>query len=238
MKRTLLLVPLVMFAALGAGCSFTSDDVPGNVNTTTTIPTPVVTTTVPTTTSTTPTATSTNVGGGSATSTLVDGRQEEWRESLFSEFVFFYPGTSTHIDPESPEAKKDGLVTQIELPTAVENPGTRDVPKTILRVYRRALMTRCDASATGRAGVTEVHSIGNAYGVMFCAWSSSEGAAGNLYNTHEYRVNMGNGSYVFTFVTHSVQCANYPDPAAQCVAYSEERDTEIFNKILGTVIKR
>ena len=237
MKRFFWLGSFALVATLGAGCSFVADDVSVAPDATSTVPTPVVTTTIPVATSTAPTTTSANIGGSAATSTLVDGRQQDWRESLFPEFVFFHPGTSTLIDPASPEAKQEGLVTQIELPTAVEKPGTRDVPKTILRVYRRALVGRCDPSLAGKNGITEIHSVGNEHGFMFCEESSSEGAAGNLYNTHRYTANIGNGAYVFAFVTHSVQCGNYPNPEAQCVSYNEARDTAIFDKIIGTVMK-
>lgn len=68
-----------------------------------------------------------------------------------------------------------------------------------------------------------------------CLTVEQDAGAGNYYSSYAYSVKHDDEFIVFNFVVHSVNCLNYEDPATQCVAFDEARDTKGFDEIVGTL---
>ena len=75
-------------------------------------------------------------------------------------------------------------------------------------------------SEIARGGKTEQKTIN---GTTYCVTTSSEGAAGSIYNQYAYAWYKGNTTVILTFSLRLVQCANYDQPKQkEC---SDERAT-------------
>lgn len=65
-------------------------------------------------------------------------------------------------------------------------------------------------SEKARAGMTEQKTIN---GTIYCLTTTSEGAAGSVYNQYAYAFSQNNTTIILTFSLRFVQCANYDQPA-------------------------
>ncbi len=182
------------------------------------------------------TASSTDMIGASSTLPFV--RHEDWNATLIADIRFSHPGTATPADPKSEEARQ-GLVTTIDLGTAIQDPGTKSVPKRTLKVRRLLrtdpLLAPCSENEVGQQGIRAVKMVRNRARQSFCVRSSADAGAGNLYDTRSYVLMTAAGGYEFAFTTHSVQCLNFPRPQEQCVPFEEVRDTALFEEIMGSL---
>lgn len=71
-------------------------------------------------------------------------------------------------------------------------------------------------------------------GIAFCLNVEQDAAAEDYYNSFDYATKVGGAYAVFEFIVHSVNCLNYPQPATQCAAFDETRDTADFQGIAAT----
>lgn len=72
---------------------------------------------------------------------------------------------------------------------------------------------------TGRAGKTETRMVDNR---SYCVTTSSEGAAGSIYNQYAYAFQKGSRTVILTFTVRMVQCGNFDEP--QKTACENERE--------------
>lgn len=228
--KILFAVSALALVVMGAGCLNREPAAPAT-------PTPVPVSTTPTTT----TGASTLLVAPSSSLPVVVNT--DWVTlALFDDWVIRYPSTATQLSLTTAE-KTEGKLFKIDLGTAVQNPAGRSVPKRTLEIsklrpadYR---IRDCDASLVGEQNISAVGRVVNtAAGTAFCLQSSSDAGAGNLYDTQDYIFTTDSGTYAFTFVTHSVQCANFPEPSKQCVAFDAGRDQALFAEIMGSIVKR
>lgn len=245
MKKTFLL-PLLAVALMGAGCASmqpaepaSPSDTPISTAPTTTLPGAPTSTTPTTTLPTTPTTT---MPMPTATSTLPVVARADWTSlNVFDNWTIQYPATAAQLSLTSAQ-KTEGKLFRIDLGTAVQNPAGRSVPKRTLEISKlRASDFRargCDPGLVGEQNISSVQTANTAAGTAFCLQSSSDAGAGNLYDVQDYIFTTDSGTYAFTFVTHSVQCANFPDPAVQCVSFDAARDTGLSREIMGSVVKK
>ncbi len=128
----------------------------------------------------------------------------------------------------------------IDLGTAVQNPGTRSVPRRTLQVWRLsrndAALEPCTDAQVGTQGVRSVRLVRNRARQSFCLRAAADAGAGNRYDSRTYTLPTANGGYSFAFTTHSVECLNFPRPQEQCVTFDEARDTALFAEIMGTLL--
>ncbi len=180
--------------------------------------------------------TSTDMGGASSTLPFV--RHEDWNLTVLGDVRLYHPGTSTPPTPGSDEATR-GLVATTDLGTAVEDPGTRSVPRRTMQIWRLsrndAALEPCTDAQVGQQGIRSVRRVQNRDRQSFCLRSSSDAGAGNRYDTQTYTLQTANGGYSFAFTTHSVECQNFPRPEQQCLPFDEARDTALFGEIMGTL---
>ncbi len=133
---------------------------------------------------------------------------------------------------------------QIDLGTAVENPGKMDVPKSFMEVK---LLASDDASLKnhyyalngwGDGAPTDVRTE-TINGLTWYIHSEGDAGAGNYYNTISYVTLIGNTHVVLAFTNHSVACENYGDDwQTKCVKYDDARDTALFHKIVETYLPK
>lgn len=149
-------------------------------------------------------------------------------------FTFKYPKMKSPTD-RSLAAK------QIDLGTAVENPGAKSVPTRWMQV----LLLRSDDPNLkehyySANGWTEGEALTDAKtetigGLTWYILKESDAGAGNRYATHSYVTTIGYTHVVLLFQVHSVACQNYgEDWQEKCVEFNEARDTEVFRKIVET----
>lgn len=139
------------------------------------------------------------------------------------------------------EGSNSNQVIQVDMGTAVLDPGDRAVPTRSLRVFTlRAEDKRikdCAFSETGwQSGKIQNVQKNLSYGTFpskFCRTSEADAAMGNRYAIHSFATRVGDQYLVMEFLVHSVACENYEKPAEQCVAYDEKRDTALFAEVLG-----
>ncbi|MCE9643018.1 MAG: MliC family protein [Candidatus Andersenbacteria bacterium] len=85
-------------------------------------------------------------------------------------------------------------------------------------------------SEIARGGKTEQKTIN---GTTYCLTTSSEGAAGSMYNQYAYAWYKGDTTVILTFSLRLVQCANYDQPKQQeCQA---ERDVFTPDTVLDQI---
>ena len=85
-------------------------------------------------------------------------------------------------------------------------------------------------SEISRGGKTEQKTIN---GTTYCVTTSSEGAAGSIYNQYAYAWYKGNTTVILTFSLRLVQCGNYDQPKQQeCQA---ERDAFTPDTVLDQI---
>lgn len=135
-----------------------------------------------------------------------------------------------------------GQVMNVDMGTAVENPGERSVPGRSLRVFviepedermRDCVFSESEWTAGRAPDIRTNLSFGDASKLVFCESRENEGAAGNRYAVYTYAAPVGGRVLVFAFTVHSVVCENFEDPEAQCVSFDEARDTAIIKEILS-----
>lgn len=138
----------------------------------------------------------------------------------------------------------DGQVMNVDMGTAVENPGERSVPGRSLRVFvvdpEDARMRDCAFSenewTAGRAPEMKTGlTFGTTSKLSFCESKDQEGAAGNRYAVYTYSTPVDGQILVLEFTVHSVVCENFERPEEQCVSFDEARDTAIFADILSRI---
>lgn len=129
---------------------------------------------------------------------------------------------------------------QIDLGTAVENPGKKDVPTSwmelkLLRSDDTSLQNHYFALNGWPEGEqTDVHEE-MVNGLTWYVHEEDDAGAGNYYHTVSYVTLIGYTHVVLVFTTHSVACENYGDDwEAQCVKFDEARDTALFHQIIET----
>ncbi len=71
----------------------------------------------------------------------------------------------------------------------------------------------------------------------WCISESEENAAGNQFNQTAYATNIGTQLVVFHFSVRSSSCEAYDNPAADCIAYDEVRDSSDFREIIKTFMQ-
>ncbi len=220
MKRFFLALALLVLAGLGAGCQ----------------PMPETPSTIPS--STLPGA-PTSTGLDNASSTLPFVRHEDWNITILGDVRLYHPGTSTPATPGSDEATR-GLIVTVDLGTAVENPGTRSVPRRTMQIWRLsrndAALEPCTDAQVGKQGIRAVRMVQNRARQSFCLRSAADAGAGNRFDTQTYTLQTANGGFSFVFTTRSVECQNFPRPEEQCLPFEEARDTALFGEIMGTLL--
>jgi len=137
----------------------------------------------------------------------------------------------------------DGQVMNVDMGTAVENPGERSVPGRSMRMFavdaqdqrmRDCLFSENEWTA-GRAPEMKTNLTFGTSKLSFCESSEQEGAAGNRYSVYTYTTPIGGQILVLEFTVHSVVCENFERPEEQCVSFDEARDTAIFADILSRI---
>lgn len=160
--------------------------------------------------------------------------------SLFDGWELRYPSTAA-LQSLTTAEKTEGKLFKIDLGTAVQNAAGRAVPTRTLEVSKLRpadFRTRgCDPTLVGEQNISSLQTVSTVGGTRFCLQSSSDAGAGNLYDVQDYIFTTDSGTYAFTFVTHSVQCANFPEPDKQCVWFDAGRDRALFGEIMGSMIK-
>ncbi len=185
--------------------------------------------------------------GGAPTSSASDGVDrvpEAWNTANVSVgdavVRMSFPGSFVMTNTNSA-----GQVMNVDMGTAVENPGERSVPGRSLRLFvidpEDTRMRDCAFSESewtaGRAPDIRTNlSFGYASELVFCESRENEGAAGNRYAVYTYATPVGGQVLVFEFTVHSVVCENFEDPEKQCVSFDEARDTAIFAGILSRIV--
>lgn len=90
-----------------------------------------------------------------------------------------------------------------------------------------------EAGAEGdRAGLTVKNIINNH---EYCVTIKSEGAAGSTYNQYAYSTRINGKTYIYTFTTRMVQCANYNDP--EKTMCEEERKNFDLDTLVDHIIQ-
>ena len=220
MKKSLFLMPLAGLMLMGAGCMSARTVVAPTIPSTSTVSTSTVT-------------------QPSATSTAPVIVHADWKtDPIFGGLTFRHPGKIENLDPTSDEVKQ-GLKMRVALGTAVQNPGSKDVPERKLEVWKLNIgderIAGCSTALVGKSGISSVQSVSTPSSLTYCLQKSSSAGAGNYYDSETYVLITSDGPYAFVFTTHSVQCMNYPNPAAQCVSFDEVRDNAIFREIVNTI---
>lgn len=152
---------------------------------------------------------------------------------------FSHPGT-VQAQGDAPPVETRARQTTIDLGTAVEGGGEKSVPRRTLVVDQLLrgddyLTIGCVATSTRLGSPSSVISTTTAQGIGICLRTQEEGAAGNRYHVMSATI-LGIGSaYAMSYTVHSVECANYENPAEACVAFNKERDTALFSQILNTL---
>ncbi|MFZ2804414.1 MAG: hypothetical protein WA001_04275 [Patescibacteria group bacterium] len=174
---------------------------------------------------------------GAASSTATG--QTAWQAFSTSTvpFTFSYPPYAKVL-PEADRAPDD--VFALDLGSRVASSSAQSVPEAQLHVKLLQAtdpdMKNCFYSESGWpsgfAPTSSQHVTLN--GAAFCLTVDEDAGAGNYYNSTDYATQVGSGYVVFEFVVHSVDCQNYPNPSAQCVAFDELRDTADFKSIIQT----
>ncbi len=152
---------------------------------------------------------------------------------------FSHPGV-VQTENETPPVETRARQTTIDLGTAVEGGDEKSVPRRTLVVDQLLrgddyLTIGCVATSTRLGSPSSVISTTTAQGIGICLRTQEEGAAGNRYHTISATI-LGIGSaYAMSYTVHSVECANYENPADACVAFDTDRDTALFSQILHTL---
>jgi hypothetical protein len=185
--------------------------------------------------------TSTNNGGSDGTPTSTSSVPSGWNSLM----VGAATSVASIVFPGAADASYgiENLVVEAALGTAVENPGTKSVPDRTLRVFtvtpNDARLNGCAFSELGwDSGRVPSSTIGLKFGsspYVFCENDEADAAAGNRYNMKTFTTPFGGNVLAVEFIVHSVVCENFPNPAAQCAAYDEARDTAIDGQILATI---
>ena len=218
MKKTLLCLAAVLL--LGAGC--TSSFPFFTLAQQTQVPSPSPTEVTPTPTSTPPT-----VPAG-------------WRtyENVLHGFSFSYPeGAVWNMGGYN----LDDTPASFDLGTQVTATSVQSVPTTELAVriipasdprIKNCFFSESRWPEDANGIVTSHLTLG---GRDVCLAVEQDAGAGNYYSSYAYTIAHGDEYIVLNFVVHSVNCLNYEDPATQCVAFDEARDTKGFADIVGTL---
>ena len=166
---------------------------------------------------------------------------EDWyttERSLLGGLLLSYPGV-TLVGQTSDQKTRERVLT-VDLGTAVKDIGGKAVPKRTLYADRlipgdEYYDLSCNATSTRLGSVQQATSTQAARGAALCVRSFTEGAAGNLFHRQEAVVFTSRGGFVIGQVVHSVQCANFEQPEAECVPYDAVRDEALYGQILDTL---
>ena len=135
------------------------------------------------------------------------------------------PSTKTYTDPTNgvsyvyPTSLPTKYITAIDWPPKVQ-------------VLGKKLSCTVAGSATSTAGATMKRTIN---GTPYCVTTETEGAAGSIYNNYAYAMENGGKTYIFTFSTRSVQCANYDDP--QKTECEQERASFNIDNVIDSIVR-
>jgi hypothetical protein len=184
---------------------------------------------------------STDNGGSSGTPTSTSSVPSGWNSLM----VGAVTSTASIAFPGVADASFgiENLFVEAALGTAIQDPGTKSVPDRTMRVF---ILQRNDTRLNGCAfselgwdsGRAPSSTTGLRFGsspYVFCENREGDAAAGNRYNMKTYTTPFGANILAVEFVVHSVVCENFPNPAEQCVAFDEARDTAIDGQILATI---
>lgn len=165
---------------------------------------------------------------------------EGWQtyENVVHGFVFSYPGDVAWgvggYNLSDTVASFD-LGTQVSSTSAESVPTTelaiRTIPATDSRI-RDCFFSESRWPDEANGIKTSHVTIG---GRDVCLAVEQDAGAGNYYSSYAYGVKHDDEVIVLNFVVHSVNCLNYENPATQCVAFDEARDTKGFEEIVGTL---